>query len=116
MKPDQEDEHYFFQLSMTKPTKPTTQLGSQNVAATCTFDDTTLQAYLYTKRKKTYPKDEPNQVSGFELWPGAVKIEQVTGGRPGSPKCVEQSGNSLGEFGVEDGTQLCDCLWLNTGT
>lgn len=95
---------------------PSQQLGEQNVAATCTFDDTTLQAYLYTKKARTYPNDGTGGSAGFELWPGAVKIEQVAGAKMGSPRCVDGSGNSLGEFGVEDGTQLCDCLWLNTGT
>lgn len=115
LKQGQPDEHYFFQLSMTKPTKPTTQLGSENIASTCYFDNTTLQGYLYTKMEKTYPKDEKT-ISGFEPWPGAIKIEQVAGATAENPRCVDSSGNSLGDFGVEDGSQLCDCLWLNTGT
>jgi hypothetical protein len=97
---------------MTKPTKPTTQLGSDNVAATCYFNDTTLQAYLYTKMANTY-----NGTAGaFETWPHAVKIEQVTGAGAGTPDCQGPSGNSLGDFSVQDGTQLCDCLYLNTDT
>jgi hypothetical protein len=116
LKEGQEDEHFFFQLNMSKPTKPTSQLGDQNVAATCYFDDTTLQAYLYTKREKTYPLNEVGEGGGFMPWPGAVKIEQVAGAKLGSPRCVDGSGGNLGEFGDEDGTQLCDCLWLNTGT
>ena len=116
MKQGQEDEHYFFQLNMSKPTKPTSQLGQQNVAATCYFDNTTLQAYLYTKKQKTYPPNEAGERGSFKAWPGAVKVEQVTGAKMGNPRCVDMGGQSLGEFGVEDGTQLCDCLWLNTGT
>lgn len=116
MKAGQADEHYFFQLSMSKPTKPTQQLGSENVAATCYFNDTTLQGYLYTKMKKSYPKDESVHEGGFDPWPYAIKIEQVKGAGQGMPECKDPSGKSLGDFSVEDGTQLCDCLYLNTGT
>lgn len=115
------DEHYFFQTTMSKPTKPTTQLGSQNVAATCYFNATTFQGYLYTKKLKSYPQatastTETSENGAFPPWPYAVKIEQVSGSGEGTPTCLDPSGNSLGNFGVEDTTQLCDCLYLNTGT
>lgn len=114
LKPGQADEHYFFQYAMSKPTKPAKQLGDQNVAATCYFKDTTMQAYLYTKQARTYMLD--SDVGAFDAWPYAVKVEQVSGAGAGSPECKDPSGNLLGDFSVEDGTQLCDCLYLNTGT
>lgn len=111
-------EAYFFQMSMQKPTKPG-QLGADNVASTCYFNDTTFQAYLYTKMPKTYPSNsssETNSTDPFAPWPYAVKVEQISGAGTGTPDCVDSSGNSLGDFSVSDGGDLCDCLYLNTGT
>ncbi len=119
MNSGQADEHFFFQISMQKPTKPTSQLGSQNVASTCYFNQTTFQAYLYTKMEKTYPSNSTNATDTsmpFTAWPYAVKVEQVTGAGAGTPTCLGPSGQSLGDFSVADETQLCDCLYLNTGT
>jgi hypothetical protein len=116
LNPGTPEEHYFFQLSMSKPTKPTQPLGDENVAATCIFPDTTLQGYLYTKMAKTYPNNGTDHKGAYDPWPYAVKIEQVSGAVPGSPDCKDAKGKSLGDFSVEDSTQLCDCLYLNTGT
>jgi hypothetical protein len=114
-----DQEHYFFQISMQKPTKPATALTTSNVASTCYFNETTFQAYLYTKMEKTYPNNSTsstNTTEAFTPWPYAAKVEQVAGAGAGTPTCVDPSGNSLGDFSVSDGTQLCDCLYLNTGT
>jgi hypothetical protein len=113
-----DQEHYFFQTSMQKPTKPSSQLGDQNVASTCYFNGTTFHAYLYTKMAKTYPNNSTvtNSTDPFTAWPYAVKIEQVAASGAGSPDCVDPSGKSVGDFSVEDQGQLCDCLYLNTGT
>jgi hypothetical protein len=114
-----DQEHYFFQINMQKPTKPATALTSSNVASTCYFNQTTFHAYLYTKMEKTYPSNSTtstNTTEAFTPWPYAAKIEQVTGAAAGTPTCVDSSGNVLGNFSVSDGTQLCDCLYLNTGT
>jgi hypothetical protein len=114
------DEHYYFQTSQQKPTKPTSQLGSQNVAATCYFNQTTFQGYLYTKMAKTFPKDgngtDTNESQAFAAWPHAVKVEQVASSGSGTPTCLDPSGNSLGDFSVSQQGELCDCLYLNTGT
>lgn len=111
-------EHYFFQISMQKPTKPAGQLSSENVASTCYFNETTFQAYLYTKMPKTYPNNstDTNTTEPFAPWPYAVKVEQVAASGSGTPTCLDPSGNSVGDFSVSDAGQLCDCLYLNTGT
>lgn len=102
---------------MQKPTKPVGQLGSENVQATCYFNSTTFQASLYTKMEKTYPNNSTAiTTEPFAPWPYAVKVEQVVGAGEGTPTCLDPSGNSLGNFSVSDGSQLCDCLYLNTGT
>ncbi|KAG4435272.1 hypothetical protein IFR05_009232 [Cadophora sp. M221] len=120
MKAGTDDEHYFFQTMMDKPTKPVAQLGSENVASTCYFNSTTFQGYLYTKKSKTFITSDTNSStdtnSPFAAWPYAVKIEQVASAGEGTPTCLDPSGESLGDFSVTDGTQLCDCLYLNTGT
>jgi hypothetical protein len=113
------DEHYFFQTNTQKLTKPAVQLGSQNVASTCYFNETTFHGYLYSKMPKTY--NSTNSTNGtdsgaFSPWPYAVKVEQVTGAGVDVPTCVGPKGQSLGDFSVDDGTQLCDCLYLNYGT
>lgn len=67
---------------------------------------------------KTYPNNSTvtNSTDPFTAWPYAVKIEQVAASGAGSPDCVDPSGKSVGDFSVEDQGQLCDCLYLNTGT
>lgn len=113
------DEHYFFQTNLQKLTKPAAQLGSQNVASTCYFNETTFQGYLYTKMAKSYNTTSTNGTDSsgaIEAWPYAVKVEQVTGAGADVPTCVDPSGQVLGDFSVDDGTKLCDCLYLNYGT
>lgn len=105
-------------MTMNKPTIPTSPLGSDNVASTCYFNATTFQAYLYTKMPKTYPANstETNSTDAFTAWPYAVKIEQIAAAGAGVPDCMDSSGDSVGDFSVSDDGQLCDCLYLNTGT
>lgn len=117
--PGANDEHYFFQTMTQKLTKPTAQLGSQNVASTCYFNQTTFQGHLYTKMPKSYPSSSTNTTSSsgaFIPWPYAVKVEQVAGAGAETPTCLGPSGQVLGDFSESDGTKLCDCLYLNTGT
>ncbi|KAH7391255.1 hypothetical protein BKA64DRAFT_710164 [Cadophora sp. MPI-SDFR-AT-0126] len=115
-----DDEHYFFQTMMDKLTKPVAQLGSENVASTCYFNSTTFQGYLYTQMPKTFSTNDTNASTdtntAFPSWPFAVKVEQVASAGAGTPTCLGPTGESLGDFSVADGTQLCDCLYLNTGT
>jgi len=112
------NEYYFFQTNTQKLTKPAVQLGSQNVASTCYFNQTTFHGYLYTKMAKTYTSSTNGTDSSgaFIPWPYAVKVEQVTGAGSDVPTCVGPTGQVLGDFSVDDRTQLCDCLYLNTGT
>jgi len=71
-----------------------------------------MQGFLYTKKEKSIKGEK----GAFEPWPSAVKIEQVAAARKGVPDCVDAGGSNLGDFSVEDESQLCDCLYLNTGT
>jgi hypothetical protein len=110
------DEHYFFSSIIPKPTRPTTQIGSDNAAATCYFNSTTFQAYLYTKRPKTYPANSTSDNGAFAPWPYAVQVEQIADSGTGTPTCLDSSGNSLGDFSVKEQNKQCSCNYLNTGT
>ena len=119
MNKDTDQEHYFFQMNMQKPVIPSTALTSSNVASTCYYNQTTFQAYLYTKMEKSYPENSTsstNTTVPFAPWPYAVKVEQVSAAGAGTPTCLDASGNSMGDFSVSDTAELCDCLYLNTGT
>jgi hypothetical protein len=116
----QSDEYYFFQIMMQKPTKPTSQLGSSNVASTCYFNETTFQGYLYTKMDATYGSSSGANTSDtsdpFAPWPYAVRVEQIATAGTNTPTCLGPDSQSLGNFSVSDDSQLCDCVYLNTGT
>ena len=117
MNPGTDQEHYFFKMAMQKPVKPSTPLTSSNVASTCYFNRTLLQASLYTKMEKTYPNSSTASTdpsNAFTPWPYAVKVEQVSDAGAGIPTCVDSSGNSVGDFSVSDTSQMCDCLYVNT--
>ena len=122
MNPGTAQEHYFFQLNMNKPTNPATALTNANIASTCYFNDTAFQAYLYTKMEKSYPDYSTDGMEGtntkqaFAPWPFAVRVEQVANAGPGTLTCVDDAGDSMGDFSVADGAESCQCLYLNTGT
>jgi hypothetical protein len=116
---DTPNEHYFFSTVMRKPTRPTTQIGSSNLAATCYFNTTTFQGYLYTRIPKTYPKastDSGSESGAFSPWPYAVKVEQISASGRGTPTCLDPNGNSMGDFSVQGQNEQCSCNYLNTGT
>ncbi|PBP25876.1 hypothetical protein BUE80_DR003136 [Diplocarpon rosae] len=112
-----DDEHYFFQLSMQKPTKPAAQLGNQNVGSTCYFNSTTFRGSLYTKITKIFSSNDTNGQTKslvYAAWPYAVKVQQVAAAAQGTPTCLDPQGNSLGDFSVLDTTQECSCSYINT--
>ncbi|RFU33275.1 hypothetical protein B7463_g3080, partial [Scytalidium lignicola] len=113
-----QNEAYFLQISTDKLVEAGS-LDNSNGSTTCYYNSTTFQAYLYTKLPKTYPTAGASSASSsapFQPWPYAAKVEQVIGAGSGTPTCVDTTGDSLGDFSVLDGTKLCDCLYLNTGT
>lgn len=69
---------------------------------------------------KTYPSNgtatDTNENQPFAAWPNAVRIEQMAASGTGSPTCLDPSGNSLGDFSVQQQGEQCDCLYVNTGT
>lgn len=70
---------------------------------------------------KTYPNNEGNTTTNSEsgaytTWPYAVMIQQVAMSGASIPTCLDASGASVGDFGVQDLGKECDCSYLNTGT
>ncbi|KAG9235932.1 hypothetical protein BJ875DRAFT_494615 [Amylocarpus encephaloides] len=115
---NQADEHYYFSTNIPKLTKPTTQIGENNVAAACNFNNTVLTGLLYTRRQKSYPSANAisTEAGAYKSWPYAVEIEQVATSGSGTPSCVDPSGTSLGSFEVPEQGQQCECEYLNSGT
>lgn len=65
-------ERYRFQISSTKTVTPSTNLTDDNASTECNFDNTDLQAYLYTKMAKSYPDTEHGDPTGdpsSTVWP-----------------------------------------------
>jgi hypothetical protein len=115
-------EHYFFILtSMNKPVVPSTAITPNNVATTCYFNQTSLEARLYTKMAKTYPPssqsgtDNSTSTATFVPWPFAAYVDQTDSGGPNVPQCFDNAGNNIGSFAAETGGE-CSCLYQNYGT
>jgi hypothetical protein len=112
----QASEHYYFSTEMQKPTKPSVPLTSQNLAATCYFNQTMFEGFLYTKMARTFGGNTTDTGQPFEQWPYAARVQQTSGGGVGTSTCLGPQRQSLGSFSVADSAQQCECLYLNTGT
>jgi hypothetical protein len=116
-------EYYSFALlSMNKPVVPSSALTASNIAATCYFNQTTLEARLYTQMAKTYPPssessagNSSNSTTSFAPWPYAAYVDQTDSGGANVPQCFDNSGNEVGSFTAETGGE-CSCLYQNYGT
>jgi hypothetical protein len=116
-------EYYSFVLiSLNKPVVPSTAITSDNIAATCYFNQTSLEARLYTKMSNTYPPSSgsstgtsSNNTASFVPWPYAAFIGQTDAGGVNVPQCFDNSGNAVGSFTAETGGE-CSCLYQNYGT
>lgn len=108
-----DNEYYTFDIPLPKGTRPAAPLGTSNAAAACTFSDSVLKAELYTKIGKTLSDTQSLQDMPYKPWPYMVKIEQTAAPDAGSPKCVDLSGNNLGDFSAQGGE--CGCEYVNTG-
>jgi hypothetical protein len=126
-------ERYRFMISRSKSVNMTGSIGDQKGDFECDYTNTNIQANLYTKMAKTYPKDtvavsntgnpawpfgkffspnnlETHQVNSFP----AVKIEQSVAGGENVPSCKKSSGEKLsGGLKAQDMGTLCSCLYKN---
>jgi hypothetical protein len=120
-----DDEHYRFQISFNKVDDISNMALTEHTAgpATCFYNSTTFQGYLYTKMARTYPaSDQSLPADANEAWPYAARLEQVVGGGLNVPNCwTEDPGGRLGAnvtqaLSAMPGGQLCSCLYINYGT
>ncbi len=121
----EDGEHYRLQVTLDREVRATGPLTPDNSAATCFFNATTLQAYLYTRRARSYPEPEYDigTDAAFPQWPYAVRVEQVISGGPDVPSCFRVEDGAIGERiteGLEPTEQgaasLCSCLYKNWRT
>lgn len=113
-------EYYSFVLtSMNKPVVPSSAITTANIAATCYFNQSSLEARLFTKMAKTYPPSSEsssgNSTAPFVPWPYAAYVDQTDSGGANVPQCFDSSGNAVGSFAAETGGE-CTCLYLNYDT
>jgi hypothetical protein len=116
-------EYYSFVLTaMNKPVVPSTAITTANIATTCYFNQTSLEARLYTKMAKTYPSSSDsssgtsgNSTASFAPWPYAAYVDQTDSGGPNVPQCYDNNGNQVGYFAAETGGE-CSCIYQNYGT
>jgi len=121
----QDSERYHFQLQQTKTVSPSTNLTEDNASAQCDFDNTSLQAFLYTKMAKGYPDTSKGQSDGhpaYPEWPYALRIEQAVGGGQDTPSCYKISNDGghgdaiTNGLTAQDAGSLCSCLYKNWRT
>lgn len=117
--PNQADEYYYFSTTLQKPTKPAAQLGSENVASTCYFNQTVFEGYLYTKMNAalggSISSANGTGVGAYKPWPYAVRVKQTSAAGSDTPTCLGPDGQVLGDFSVADASQECGCTYANAG-
>ncbi|KAF4991808.1 hypothetical protein FGRMN_7578 [Fusarium graminum] len=108
---DTSKERLQFSFSMDKTVVPDGNLTSSNRAAKCTFDDTLIEATLWTKTSRDgdgFGNDK------FADWPGVVEIVQRKTFVGSSPTCVDSQGAAIGD--VKAGSGACECRYANYET
>ncbi|KAL8842588.1 MAG: hypothetical protein Q9205_006388 [Flavoplaca limonia] len=116
-----EEEHYHFTTTFDKSTSPNSNIE-------CQFNDTLLEAFLYTKKARDYPSPSPvdppssGTADKFRPWPYAIDIRQTIGGGQNTPQCFrKQAGGGLGDR-ITDGLtpkpekEECSCEYKNSGS
>lgn len=109
-------------MNMIKTVKPTSNLTVDNSATTCFFNQTTFQAYLYTKAERTFPTDSVSVTgASYTEWPYRVRVEQVASGGSDVPNCYKITDGNVGEkiqdgLEAQDASNLCSCLYKNWNT
>ncbi|KAL0935193.1 tat pathway signal sequence [Colletotrichum truncatum] len=113
------DERLVFKFSMPKTVVPSETIAPNNKSSTCTFNDTTFQATLWTRRNSDNDTATIGVAAGnatavpdpskWSVWPGEVEILQL---KRGGPNCKDNDGN---EFKVAAGDGQCECRYVNFG-
>ncbi|KAH7321381.1 hypothetical protein B0I35DRAFT_408336 [Stachybotrys elegans] len=106
-------ERLVFSFSMEKTVVPGGGITPSNRAAQCTFDDTTFEATLWTRRRRGRTIDLPPPAqSDYTAWPGDVEVAQVKPSALGSPpRCQDSSGTAIAD--VQAATGGCECRYAS---
>lgn len=116
-----DSERYRFQITTDKVVQPSGSITDDNSQATCYYNGTNLQAYLYTKMAKGYPTTQQTIDATYPPWPFAVRVEQVIAGGNNVPNCYKTNNGQLGQrissgLDAQDAGSLCSCLYKNWRT
>ena len=131
------NERYTFSIPNDKTVIPNGDITGKGLMAACQYNNTVLQASLYTRLPSTYNPDAnttsaagtssaatgaPTSASGsFQPWPHAVSVEQKIIGGTDVPACYEvQNGKRLGRIlnglDPQPSDSACSCSYKNYGT
>lgn len=120
--PGQDSERYTFKFPMDKQVVPSSAITDDGASATCFYNQTTFQAYLYTRLEKSYPSATPSSTAGSTSdWPYAVRVEQIIGGGNNVPNCYKTKNGIIEErvtdgLTAQDASSMCSCLYKNRRT
>ena len=130
------NERYTFSIANDKIVIPHEDITGKGLMSSCQYNNTVLQASLYTRLSSTYNPDAnatsaagtssaataaPTSASGaFQPWPHAVSVEQKINGGSDVPACYEeQNGKRLGRItnglDPQPSDSACSCLYKNYG-
>ncbi|MCJ1236334.1 hypothetical protein MMC14_004315 [Varicellaria rhodocarpa] len=120
-------ERYTFSIQRQKTVFPTTAITTDNAAASCDYNNTQLQASLYTRMPNTYNASSQSSsttqtlstsnssTGGFQAWPFAADVTQSIGGGANVPACYESNNGDRITNGLEPqpSTDMCTCEYKN---
>lgn len=105
------DERLTFSYTMSKTIVPSENITADNRAARCTFDDTILEATLWTRRGANKTEKEVDTGTKFTTWPGDVEVVQKRDAEVGEPRCEDDNGIEI--IDVRAGSGECTCEYSN---
>ncbi|MCJ1404319.1 hypothetical protein MMC11_007544 [Xylographa trunciseda] len=118
-----ENERYFFSVPNNKVVIPSTSITTDNSMASCQYNNTQLQASLFTHTASSYPPNSSvstgsSTVDSFRPWPFAVQVSQSIGGGVDVPACFEVTNGTLGApvtngLVAQPSQDFCSCVYKN---
>lgn len=107
--------HYTFSFTLPKVVTPSSSISSDNTAAECFFNQTTLSGVIDLVEDITFPmlgQDAVAGMGGYEPWPFAVDILQSAHAGSAVPDCYEMANGNVGQPisipSAQGGECLCD--------
>jgi hypothetical protein len=112
---------YTFSVTLPKTVVPTPAITTNNAASECFFNSTVVTGSIYLDASRSYPAGdlaESTALGGFQQWPYALEISQVSPGGQGVPDCYEIANGGLGDrittgLSAESSGSECVCEYRN---